>query len=65
MRVAPLALGFVVLLGACDGSRSPMVASPDRSTTDPSSSGEACAAVEVDGATALRFERDGSCVPGD
>ena len=65
MRVAPLALGFVVLLGACDGSRSPEGASTDSPTTDPSSSGEGCAGAEVNGATALRFERDGSCLPGD
>jgi len=63
VRVVPLVLGFV-LLGACDGSRPP---SPplDQSTIDPSSSGEACAAAEVDGATVQRFEVDGSCVPGD
>ena len=64
MRVAPLALGLVVLLGACDGSRPP--ASPlYPPTIDPSSSSEACATVEVNGATAQRFEEDGSCVPGD
>lgn len=63
MRVVPLVLGFV-LLGACDGSRPP--APPlDPSTIDPSSSGEACAAAEVNGATVQRFEVDGSCVPGD
>ncbi|HET6792577.1 MAG TPA: GDSL-type esterase/lipase family protein [Actinomycetota bacterium] len=63
MRVVPLVLGFV-LLGACDGSRPP--APPlDPSTIDPSSSGEPCAAAEVNGATVQRFEVDGSCVPGD
>lgn len=63
MRVAPLALGLVVLVAACDGSRPqpPM----DPSTVAPSSGSEACAAVEVNGATAQRFTLDGSCVPGD
>jgi hypothetical protein len=63
VRVAPLVLGFVVLV-ACDGSRSP-VPPLDPSTIDPSVSGEACAAVDVNGATVQRFEVDGSCVPGD
>jgi hypothetical protein len=57
-------LGFVVLLGACDGSRPP-VPPLDPSTIDPSAGGEACAAVEVNGAMVQRFEVDGSCVPGD
>jgi hypothetical protein len=58
-----LVLGLVVLLGACDGSlpQAPL----DPSTIAPSSRSETCAAVEVNGATALRFEVDGSCVPGD
>ncbi len=64
MRVAPIVLSVVVLLGACDGSGPP--AQPlDPSTIDPSSGSDACAAVEVNGATAQRFEVDGSCVPGD
>lgn len=64
MRLAALALGFVVLLGACDGSGPP--ASPlDPPTIDPSSSSEACATVEVNGATGQRFAVDGSCLPGD
>jgi hypothetical protein len=64
VRVAPLALGFVVLLCACDGSGPP--APPlDPSTIEPSSSSEACATVDVNGASVQRFELDGSCVPGD
>jgi hypothetical protein len=64
VRVAPLALGFVVLIGACDGSGPP--APPlEPSTMDPSSGGEACPAPEVNGATVQRFELDSSCVPGD
>jgi hypothetical protein len=65
VRVAPLALGFVVLLCACDGSGPPAPPLLDPSTIDPSSSTEACATVELHGATAQRFEVDGSCVPGD
>jgi hypothetical protein len=64
VRVAPLVLGVVALLGACDGSGPP--APPlDPSTIDPSSASESCVAVEMNGATAQRFEADGSCVPGD
>ncbi|HEX4941365.1 MAG TPA: GDSL-type esterase/lipase family protein [Actinomycetota bacterium] len=64
MRVALLVLGFVVLVGACDGSGPP--APPlDPSAIDPGSGSQACAAFEVHGATAQRFEVDGSCVPGD
>ena len=64
MKVTPLAVGFIVLLGACDGSGPP--APPlDPPTIDPSSSSEACATVEVNGASVQRFEVDGSCVPGD
>ncbi len=59
-----MVVGFVVLLGACDGSGPP--APPlAPSTITPSSGSESCAAVEVNGATARRFEVDGSCVPGD
>lgn len=64
MKVAPLALGLAVLVGACDGSR-PQPPPLDPSTVDPSSGSEACAAVDVNGATAQRFALDGSCVPGD
>jgi lysophospholipase L1-like esterase len=64
VRGAPIVLGFVFLLGACDGSGPP--APPlAPSTISPSSGSESCAAVEVNGATAQRFEADGSCVPGD
>ena len=64
MRATPLAVGFVVLLGACDGSGPP--APPlDPPTIDPSSSSEACAAVDVNGASVQLFELDGSCLPGD
>jgi hypothetical protein len=64
VRATPLAVGFVVLLGACDGSGPP--APPlDPPTIDPSSSSEACAAVDVNGASVQLFELDGSCLPGD
>jgi hypothetical protein len=64
VRVVQLVLGFVVMLGACDGSR-PTVPPLDPSTIDPSASSEACAAFAVNGATGQRFEMGGSCVPGD
>ncbi len=63
MRVAPLALGLVILLGACDGTN-PQT-SLDPPTNASGSRSEDCAAVEVSGATALRFDVDGSCVSGD
>ncbi len=65
MRAGPLTLGLVLLIGACDGGR-PQAAPPsDPPPADPSPSGEACAGVEVNGATGQRFEVNGSCVPGD
>jgi hypothetical protein len=65
VRVAALALAlaFVVVLGTCDGSGLPPPLDP--SDLDPSTASEACATVEVNGATGQRFEVDGSCVPGD
>ena len=64
MRVAPLVLAVVVLTGACDGSgtQTPPLDPP---SVDPTPSGSACDAVTVGGATAQRFEVNGSCVPGD
>ena len=64
MRAAPLTLGLVLLIGACDGTR-PQAPPLDPPTVDPSPSGGACGPVEVGAATAQRFETDGSCVPGD
>ena len=64
MRVAPLVLGLVFLLGACDGSvaQAPPLDPP---SVDPTPSESACDTVEVGGATAVRFEVNGSCVPSD
>ena len=64
MRVAPLVLGLVVFAGACDGTgtQAPPLDPP---SVDPTPSGSACDTVEVGGATAVRFEVNGSCVPSD
>jgi hypothetical protein len=64
VKLAPLALGLVLLIGACDegGAQAPPL---DRPTVDPSPGGGACGSVEVGAATAQRFEADGSCLPGD
>jgi hypothetical protein len=57
-------LGLVVLAGACDGTgtQAPPLDPP---SVDPSPSDGACDTVEVGGATTLRFEVNGSCVPSD
>lgn len=64
MRIAPLVLGSVLLVGACDGIR-PQAPTQDPSVIEPGSGSEACAAFEDNGARAQRFEVDGACVPGD
>jgi hypothetical protein len=64
VRAGPLTLGLVLLIGACDGSYPPGATPSDPPAADLSPSGEACAGVEVNGATVQRFELNGSCVPG-
>ncbi|MGH2681464.1 MAG: hypothetical protein ACRDG8_13485 [Actinomycetota bacterium] len=65
MRVAPAGLAITVsLLGACDGSIPP-TPPLDAPTVRSSPTGGTCAETEVDGATVLRFEADGRCLPGD
>lgn len=64
MRIAPFTLGLFVLLGACDGSRA-AIPPLDPPTVESSPSDGACSVIEVDGAVAQRFEKDGSCFPGD
>jgi hypothetical protein len=61
VRFARLAL---ILFTACDGTgaRAPPLDPP---RPEPSSGGGACSEAEVDGATAMRFESDGTCLPGD
>jgi hypothetical protein len=60
---ARLTLGLAILLGACDGSR-PQAPPLDRPTRVPGPSDGACSQIDVDGATALRFEVHGSCLSG-
>ena len=64
MRIAPLALGAAILLIACDrnGTQAPPLDPP---RLEPSPGGGACSGTEVDGAIAMGFEADGSCLPGD
>lgn len=64
MKVAPLTLCLLTLLGACDGTR-PQAPPLDPPAVEPSPSGGDCSAIEVDGAFARRFEVDGSCLAGD
>jgi hypothetical protein len=64
VRLAPLAIAITIALGACDGSRtqaSPPLDPPVRS----GEGGGACSQTDVDGAAVVRFETDGSCLPGD
>jgi hypothetical protein len=64
VRIARLALGALILLIACD--RNDTQAPPlDPPRDDPSPGGGACSGMEVDGAIAMRFEADGSCLPGE
>ena len=64
MRLASLAIALTITLGACDGSHTqapPPLDPPLRS----SEGGGACSQTDVDGAAVVRFETDGSCLPGD
>jgi hypothetical protein len=61
---ARIAIGLVVFLFSCNGSGSQ--APPlDPPTAAPDQSGGACSQIDVDGATATRFESNGSCLSGD
>ena len=63
MKVATLAIALTITLGACDGSRTQ---APPPLDPPPSVSGAgACSQADVDGAAVVRFESDGSCLPGD
>ena len=64
MRFVRLAIGVVVLLTACDGSATQAPPPLDRPSLEPSPGGGACSEMEVDGAIAMRFEADGSCLSG-
>jgi hypothetical protein len=63
VKVATLAIALTITLGACDGSRTH---APPPLDPPPSVSGAgACSQADVDGAAVVRFESDGSCLPGD
>jgi hypothetical protein len=63
VRIARLVLGAVILLFACD--RNDTQAPPLDPPRLDASPGGACSETEVDGATAIRFEAEGSCLRGD
>jgi hypothetical protein len=65
VKVAPLAIALTITIGACDGSRTQ---APPPLDPPPSVSGQgagACSQTDVNGATVVRFESNGSCLPGD
>jgi hypothetical protein len=64
VRLAPLAIALTIALGACDGSRT-QAPPPLDPPVQSSQGGGACSQTDVDGATVVRFESDGSCLPGD
>jgi hypothetical protein len=65
VRLAPLAVAITIALGACDGSRVQAPPPLDPPPLESSQGGGACSQTDVDGASVVRFESDGSCLPGD
>jgi hypothetical protein len=64
VRIVRLALAVVIFLIACD--RDDTQAPPlDPPRLEPDAGGGACRETEVNGATATRFESDGSCLPAE
>ena len=64
MRLVPVAIAFTIALGACDGTRA-QAPPPLDPPVQPSDDAGACSQTDVDGAAVVRFESDGSCLPGD
>lgn len=64
MRSARIAICVIVLLTACGRSDAQAPPPLDPPSLEPSPGGGACSETEVDGATAMRFESEGSCLPG-
>ena len=64
MRIAPLAIALTITLGACDGTRT-QAPPPLDPPVQQSEGGGACSQTDVAGAAVVRFESDGSCLPGD
>ena len=64
MKLVPVAVAFTIALGACDGTRT-QAPPPLDPPVQQSDGGGACSQTDVDGAAVVRFESDGSCLPGD
>jgi hypothetical protein len=64
VRLVPVAIAFTIALGACDGTRT-QAPPPLDPPVGRSEGGGACSQTDVDGAAVVRFESDGSCLPGD
>jgi len=64
VRIVRLAIALTIALGACDGSRT-QAPPPLDPPVQPSQGGGACSQTDVDRATVVRFESDGSCLSGD
>jgi hypothetical protein len=64
VRLVPVAIAFTIALGACDGTRA-QAPPPLDPPVERSEGGGACSQSDVDGAAVVRFESDGSCLPGD
>ena len=64
MRLVPVAIAFTIATGACDGTRT-QAPPPLDPPVERSEGGGACSQSDVDGAAVVRFESDGSCLPGD
>jgi len=64
VRLVPVAIAFTIATGACDGTRT-QAPPPLDPPVERSEGGGACSQSDVDGAAVVRFESDGSCLPGD
>jgi hypothetical protein len=65
VRLTPLAVAVTIALTTCDGSRAQAPPPLDPPPLESSQGGGACSQTDVDGATVVRFQSDGSCLPGD
>jgi hypothetical protein len=64
VRLVRVAIAFTITLGACDGTRA-QAPPPLDPPVERSEGGGACSQKDVGGAAVVRFESDGSCLPGD
>ena len=63
MKFVAIAIAFTIALGACEGTTT-QAPPPLDPPVQPSDGGGACSQTDVDGATVVRFESGGSCLPG-